>query len=106
MKNVNNFFVSIEQILPCEKCKNNYKKHLLKYPLSDKILRSKKNLVMWLINIHNEVNKQNGKKIYTYEEVYKIYMQENEGKYNILLIANIVLLVMLIIILVILFLNK
>ena len=55
------FFLSLQHILPCKNCRINYKKHLNKYPLS-KYLGSRKLLIKWLINVHNEINKKNGKK--------------------------------------------
>ena len=58
----NNFFVNLQYMLPCSNCCSNYKKHLEKYPLKDS-LNCKKDLVLWLINIHNEVNKQLDKPI-------------------------------------------
>ena len=50
------FINSLGKVLPCMKCRNNFKTHLQKYPLDNKALESKKNLVKWLIDIHNCVN--------------------------------------------------
>ena len=46
-------FHSIKDILPCSKCRINYNDHLNKYPLTDKILNNKDELLSWIINIHN-----------------------------------------------------
>lgn len=62
------FFSSIQNILPCDKCKYNMKKHLIKYPLSNKVLSSKKNLVKWTIDLHNVVNYYTGKEMLSYNE--------------------------------------
>ena len=43
--NMKNFIYSLAEILPCIKCKNNFKSHLQRYPLDDNILNSRKNLV-------------------------------------------------------------
>ena len=61
---------------------------------------TRRELIEWLIDIHNEVNRMNNKKIYTYNEVYEIYNElydnsldkdKNAGKidylYVLLLIA-------------------
>ena len=56
----NNFFVSLQYILPCDNCAGNYKKHLDKFPITEN-LGCRKDIVLWLINIHNEVNKTLGK---------------------------------------------
>lgn len=58
-------------LLPCDKCKNNYKKHILKYPLTENILNDRIKLIKWLIDIHNEVNTILNKKILSYDEAIK-----------------------------------
>jgi hypothetical protein len=68
-----NFFISLKNILPCDKCRLHYIQNLNKYPLTNNILSSKENLIKWLIKIHNEVNKKNGKSIESYENVIKYY---------------------------------
>lgn len=66
--NMKNFFNNVKNVLPCEKCRINFDKHLEKYPLSDDILNSRFDLINWLINIHNEVNIMNNKPVFTYEK--------------------------------------
>ena len=61
-KAYNTFFLNLGNVLPCDKCTKHYKEHLIKYPLSEN-LNSRKELVLWLINIHNEVNKSLGKPV-------------------------------------------
>jgi hypothetical protein len=59
---VKNFFTEIvPNILPCPLCRNHYKENLKLNPLNDNILELKLKLVIWLINMHNYVNKQLGK---------------------------------------------
>ena len=67
-----NFFKSLEKVLPCERCAYNYSLNLQKLPL-ESALENRDKLVRWLINIHNEVNKETGKPIYTYEQVIDEY---------------------------------
>ena len=76
-------FENLQHTIPCEKCAIHYKENLNKYPL-EAALESKELLVKWLIDIHNEVNKKNNKKIYSYEEVNKIY----KGMYDININGN------------------
>jgi hypothetical protein len=71
--NMKNFFMAIMDVLPCPTCKDNYKNHILELPLTDKILGSKDLLVKWLIDFHNLVNKQNGKRQLSYDEVQDNY---------------------------------
>lgn len=70
------FFKDLQNIIPCEKCAYNYKRHLDDYPIEE-ALETRETMVQWLINIHNEVNKELGKPIYTYDQVIEEY------KYNI-----------------------
>lgn len=77
-----NFFKNLENILPCNICKNHYKHNLNKFPLNENILSNKNNFIKWLIDIHNSVNQLNGKKIYTYNEVIKLYNNKYFDKNN------------------------
>lgn len=67
-----NFFKSLENVLPCEKCAHHYSKNLENLPL-EPALESRDKLVRWLIGVHNEVNKETGKREYSYEEVIEEY---------------------------------
>lgn len=90
------FFNSLKNVLPCPVCREHYKKNFEQLPIR---LETRNELIEWLIDIHNEVNRMNNKKIYTYNEVYKIYnklydntlINKNSGKidyfYVLLLIA-------------------
>ena len=69
------FFLSLKDLIPCEKCRNNYELHLKKYPLNDKTLSSRDNLFVWIVNIHNSVNPKN---THSYDETFKYYLE----KYN------------------------
>jgi hypothetical protein len=56
------FLTSIQDILPCILCRDNYSKHLKMYPLTDFVLKSRLNLMTWGIKMHNLVNMENNKK--------------------------------------------
>lgn len=81
--NMYNFFIGVQKILPCEKCRYNFIEHQKKYPLNDACLNSKYNLVNWLINIHNDVNIENNKPTMTYDEFIKMYMPETNTNRNL-----------------------
>lgn len=66
--NYKNFFQSLGNVIPCPTCAQHYKQHMDLLPLTDSILSNKKNLINWLIDVHNEVNKTLNKRTYTYEE--------------------------------------
>lgn len=63
-----NFFMSIEHILPCEKCSVNYKKHIKEIPI-DKYLENKDTLFSWVIKMENKVNEINNKPLLKEEEI-------------------------------------
>lgn len=76
-----NFFLSLQNVIPCAVCKRNYKRHLKEKPI-ERNLETRKDLVIWLIDIHNMVNAEIGKKILSYETVIKKY--ENVYQKNLL----------------------
>lgn len=67
-----NFFINLGLILPCNICQYNYNIHLEKYPI-ERYLSSKEDLVKWLINIHNEVNKLHNKPVKKFDDVITYY---------------------------------
>lgn len=64
------FFISLQNVLPCPRCRNHYKENLKKHPIN-KALTSREDLIRWVIDVHNEVNKSNGKRVLSYEEARK-----------------------------------
>ena len=66
------FFNNLEYVIPCKICRINLSKNMRKHPIK-KNLSTRKQLVYWLIDIHNMVNFENNKKILSYEEVMQIY---------------------------------
>jgi hypothetical protein len=91
------FFESLAFTLPCVVCQFHYKKELLQFDL-DRALRSREHLSRWAVDLHNSVNKRlaaegdKRKKVMSYEEVRKIYVdliksvdkekRENKEKLN------------------------
>ena len=64
------FFNSLKDVLPCPNCREHYSEHFNKIPIQ---MESRKELIEWLIDIHNEVNVMIGKREYSYDEVYQLY---------------------------------
>jgi hypothetical protein len=64
------FFNSLKNVLPCPICREHYNNNIETIPIR---LDSRTELIEWLIDIHNEINRMNNKKIYSYDEVYEIY---------------------------------
>ena len=79
-ENYKNFFENLQNILPCEMCRNHYRENLKRNPMNNYVLRSRKNLIEWLIDVHNSVNKSNNKPKLRYQDVMKKYLDYYEGK--------------------------
>lgn len=68
------FFKSLQWVLPCSYCRDNYKKNLKILPLNSQSLLNRNNFTRWLYDLHNLVNKNLNKPItLTYEEVRNRY---------------------------------
>ena len=63
-ENIHKFFDSLKYTIPCRTCKEHYKDNLKNIPIK---LDSKDDLIEWLFDIHNSVNKFKGGKIYSHE---------------------------------------
>ena len=75
------FFNILPEILPCDICKFNFKKHIKKHPIRF-YLNSKETLCKWLVNIHNLTNIDNNKSTISYEEFLKIYKKKYSDSHN------------------------
>ena len=64
------FFYSLEHILPCPICKYHYSQVIKQYPPN---VDSSSELIIWLFQIHNEVNINTNKSEMKFEEFIKIY---------------------------------
>ena len=97
-RNFYNFFMSLQHVLPCEKCKEHYKQNIQKYDLNNS-LGSRQELVKWLIDLHNDINKDNGKPVWSYSDVYNKYqdMYKSDSVINKVLIFIILCIVLILI---------
>jgi short-subunit dehydrogenase involved in D-alanine esterification of teichoic acids len=84
-ENVKNYIISLGKVIPCDKCRNNFIKHLNKLPLDNHALSSRDNLINWLVAFHNEVNIMLNKRTISTEEYYKIMQKLLEDNNNNLL---------------------
>jgi len=69
------FFTMIGDMIPCMKCRYNYKMHLNKFPITENILSSNNTLLSWWLSIHNEARKSMGNQPYSMKD-FKIYYNE------------------------------
>ena len=100
IKNYESFFENLKYIIPCDKCRLHYSQRLSANPVS-KYLTDSNALFIYTIDLHNEVNKSLGKRIYSYEEVAKLYRNNYNSPYKfkkIFSTKNIIILVIILII--------
>jgi hypothetical protein len=75
------FFTSLEYLLPCESCKQNFRKELQAFPLQP-ALESKQKLNEWLTTLHNSVNKRLNKTIMSPEQVLEYVFSESKSAHE------------------------
>ena len=66
-------------LIPCDYCKHHY----IQYKEKDNIrnyLNNKYDLLQWTINVHNDVNRQNGIRKYYLDECLYLYSEVNHKK--------------------------
>ena len=82
-KNYKTFFENFYQVLPCSICSNNYKKNLKELPITNDTMKNQQNLVKWVIDIHNIVNKELKKPIIEYDDALLLIFNNfnNSPKY-------------------------
>lgn len=99
--NIRMFFSSVGKVLPCESCRVNFSKHLLKYPLNELVISNRNNLVRWLYNIHNEVNIMHNKEVFSFEKFISKYMfrEDTNDTSNKVILAGLLALIIIVIIL-------
>lgn len=69
-----NFFIELQNILPCKYCRDNYTKNLKILPLTKNKLKNRESFSHWLYEMHELVNKNlNKKSNLTYENVRERY---------------------------------
>ena len=74
-----NFIETFKEIIPCNLCKNHFKKNLLVHPLTDNVMSNTLNFINWSIDMHNEVNKSNNKRILSYKDGLEEILRNCKG---------------------------
>jgi|UniRef100_A0A6C0BHL8 hypothetical protein len=74
-KNYKEFYENFWKVIPCQKCSVNYKRHLEELEHIDGFLSSPDDLFSWTVALHNIVNNELGKRLYTVEEAKQIHSQ-------------------------------
>ena len=68
------FYQVLPYLLPCQICQKHYLRNLNSFPLAQK-LNKKEDFTKWLIDIHNYINRKNGKPNISYYQADKLYKQ-------------------------------
>lgn len=76
------FFLGLKNVIPCSVCKKNYQRHLNEHPINN-FLTDRRTLVYWLIDLHNMVNVEIGKKVLSYDVIIKKYEEVYGKKINL-----------------------
>lgn len=79
------FFKTLGDVLPCPICGYHFKENMAKMPPK---LDNKTDLFYWTVDMHNEVNKENDKKVLNYQEALDEVLKNNSKKYNYIDMTN------------------
>jgi hypothetical protein len=102
-KSHSTFFNSLASIIPCEICRLHYTKFLKNNPIENS-LDNKESLIKWVLKCHNNVNKNNNKPEWSYNDLMSKYTSIFKNDlYNKLSYKNISIFLFIIILLLILF---
>ena len=66
-----NFFTALSVMIPCQKCREHCKDHILTHPPK---VQNRESLSQWLFDFHNSVNKRLGKKLVSWDDCKKRYL--------------------------------
>ena len=73
-RNYRNYILSLQNVLPCGKCRDNLRKNFKKLPLMIKHMKSRHTFSKYIYDLHELVNKMLGKKSgLSYEQVRNTY---------------------------------
>lgn len=75
------FFETMGKVLPCNRCSNNYRKHIETLAL-DNFLDSSANLFKWTVLLHNVVSKDLGKPQWNVEYAESFYKAEEQRSFQ------------------------
>jgi len=96
------FLKNIGKVLPCITCRINYNDNMRKYPVDNRVVRSRYDLINWLLSIHNEIRISQGKSIASYESIIEKYTTKNEYCFSINCSMKMLLTIFVIVLLIIL----
>lgn len=81
------FFESLANLIPCPVCREHYKQHITRLPITPH-LDTRKDLFKWTVDLHNEVNKTQGKPAWTVDEAMAYIAKLGERKRSPIITAR------------------
>lgn len=66
------FFTALGPVLPCRACSDHYEKNLKKLPIDKPLQQGGRALFDWTVELHNRVNRFQGKRELSPDEAFKI----------------------------------
>lgn len=81
--NFKDFFSNLWKVIPCQRCAENYKRHLIELPL-DNALESNTALFKWTVELHNIVNKELHKPTISISQAEQIFAHLARGDHSVL----------------------
>ena len=67
------FFQNLHKVIPCGLCSHNYIEHLKSFPLDQDVMKNRETLFRWTVDIHNLVNKELNKEIWSQKKARDFY---------------------------------
>lgn len=77
-QNYKHFYTNLWKVIPCFKCAQNYQRHLDELPI-DGSLSNNMSLFKWTVDMHNIVNKELGKRVWTLDEALEKFRRIARG---------------------------
>jgi hypothetical protein len=81
--NYKEFYTNLWKVIPCQRCSDNYQKHLLELPI-DEFLSTNDDLFKWTVDLHNIVNKYLNKPVISLQQAQDIFTQLARGDHTVL----------------------
>ncbi len=73
-RNYRNYILSLQNVLPCGKCRDNLRKNFIKLPLMKKHMKSRQTFSKYIYDLHELINDMLGKKSgLSYDQVRNTY---------------------------------
>lgn len=66
------YFQVMGSVLPCARCSVHYAEYISTHPVGPS-LNARSDLFRWTVDLHNDVNINLGREVWTYEHAYEVY---------------------------------